>query len=676
MPKSRKSASASRVSLSAPISIPLDKLELSEANVRRTHAAVSIEALAESIARRSLLQSLSVRPILTEDGAESGCYAVQAGGRRLRALQLLVRQKRLAKDAPIPCLIKTAGIAEDDSLAENSDRETLHPIDQFKAFQTLQSRGLSEDDIAAAYHVTPAVVRQRLRLAAASPVLLEAFAREAMRLDHLMAFCLTEDHARQEQVWRMIESGQTSAQAYTIKRLLTEDKVAADDRRAEFVGIEAYTQAGGSISRDLFDEEDEGYFDDATLLNTLACEKLATEQARLLSEGWKWAETTLESPYTLRQRLRRIEPLSGTLSEEDQATYDTLSEEYDALIETLDEDDENAEADRARLDAIEAQIHDFENRPPVFSAEDRARAGVILSISHDGALQIDYGYLKPEDDTDHESAQDSEEDEADEGNVDASAEGEEDDAKLSPRLIHDLTAFRTAALQHKLAQDVDIAFIAVLHALTLSVFYHGSGHSCVQITASPYTSRNVPGLDDWKPVAEAQIAHETWEARLPEHDDGLWDWLSAITPSDRSALLAYCASRTVKAVQEPQMSGFGRIQVSASRLAAALDLDMSAAGFVPDAENYFGRITKAQIIDAVREARGSSTAQLIDHLKKPDMAKEAARLTEGTGWLPAILRRREADVSAEPDEASSPGPGKPASMPAFLTESLPDSEAA
>lgn len=672
MPKSRKSASASRISLSPPVSIPLDKLELSESNVRRTHAAVSIEALAESIARRSLLQSLSVRPILTGDGSETSRYAVQAGGRRLRALQLLVRQKRLAKDAPIPCLIKTAGIAEDDSLAENSDRETLHPIDQFKAFQALQSRGLSEDDIAAAYHVTPAVVRQRLRLAAASPVLLEAFAREAMRLDHLMAFCLTDDHARQEQVWGMIESGQATCQPYVIKRLLTEDKVSADDRRACFVGTEAYTQAGGTISRDLFDEDDEGYFDDPRLLNTMACDKLAAEQTRLLSDGWKWAETTLEFPYALRQRFRRIDPLPEAPSEEDQAAYDALCEEYDALIETLDEDDESAEGDRARLDAIEAQIHAFENRPPVYSAEDRARAGVILSISHDGELQIDYGYLKPEDETEDASAQDSEAEEGDEGEAPGASAAQEEEANFSPRLIRDLTAYRTAALQQRLAQDFDTAFLAVLQALTMSVFYRGSGQGCLQIIANPYVSRNVPGLDDWRLIAERQIEHETWESRLPPHDDGLWDWLCAINVTERTALFAYCASRTLNAVNEPQMSGFGRVQASADRLASALDLDMTAAGFVPDAENYFGRITKAQIIEAVREARGSKTAQLIDHLKKTDLAKEATRLVEGTGWLPSILRRGEAQDSAEDGTATSLETGEPTD----LTEAVPESEAA
>uniref|UniRef100_UPI002586CCF1 ParB/Srx family N-terminal domain-containing protein n=1 Tax=Acidiphilium sp. TaxID=527 RepID=UPI002586CCF1 len=79
--------------------IPFNKLVLSQANVRRVKAGVSIEALAESIARRSLLQSLSVRPVLDAEGNETGMFEVPAGGRRFRALELLVRQKRLARTA-------------------------------------------------------------------------------------------------------------------------------------------------------------------------------------------------------------------------------------------------------------------------------------------------------------------------------------------------------------------------------------------------------------------------------------------------------------------------------------------------------------------------------------------------------------------------------------------------
>ena len=91
-------ASASqKITLSASRDIPFDKLLLSACNVRRIKAGVSIQELADDIARRSLLQSLTVRPVLDADGQETGLYEIPAGGRRYRALELLVRQKRLAK---------------------------------------------------------------------------------------------------------------------------------------------------------------------------------------------------------------------------------------------------------------------------------------------------------------------------------------------------------------------------------------------------------------------------------------------------------------------------------------------------------------------------------------------------------------------------------------------------
>ncbi|OYV65125.1 MAG: DNA-binding protein, partial [Acidiphilium sp. 21-66-27] len=120
-------AATHKIVLNPSRDIPFNKLVLSQANVRRVKAGVSIEALAESITRRSLLQSLSVRPVLDAEGNETGTFEVPAGGRRYRALELLVRQKRLAKTAPIPCIVKTEGLAEEDSLAENTDREALHP---------------------------------------------------------------------------------------------------------------------------------------------------------------------------------------------------------------------------------------------------------------------------------------------------------------------------------------------------------------------------------------------------------------------------------------------------------------------------------------------------------------------------------------------------------------------
>ena len=130
-----------KISLSVSRDIPFNKLVLSQANVRRIKAGVAIEELAEDIARRTLLQSLTVRPILDESGAETGMYEVPAGGRRYRALELLMKKKRLARTAPIPCIVRTDGIPEEDSLAENVQRAPLHPLDQFRAFLALREKG-------------------------------------------------------------------------------------------------------------------------------------------------------------------------------------------------------------------------------------------------------------------------------------------------------------------------------------------------------------------------------------------------------------------------------------------------------------------------------------------------------------------------------------------------------
>ncbi|WP_245433831.1 hypothetical protein [Methylocystis hirsuta] len=66
-----------------------------------------------------------------------------------------------------------------------------------------------------------------------------------------------------------------------------------------------------------------------------------------------------------------------------------------------------------------------------------------------------------------------------------------------------------------------------------------------------------------------------------------------------------------------------------------------SAHWTPTVESYFGKVTKARILAAVREAKGEATAQMINHLKKSDMAIEAERLLQGTGWLPEPCAARQ-----------------------------------
>src|SRR6202048_3675953 len=184
--ESDMASAVQKIKLSPSCDIPFNKLVLSQSNVRRVKAGVSIEQLAESIAQRTLLQSLSVRAVVDADGQETGMFEVPAGGRRYRALELLVKQKRMAKTQPVPCVVRDGGIAEDDSLAANDARRALHPLDQFRAFLTLRDKGLGEEEIAARFFVSPGVVRPRLKLASVSSKLHDVYADDGMALEQLM----------------------------------------------------------------------------------------------------------------------------------------------------------------------------------------------------------------------------------------------------------------------------------------------------------------------------------------------------------------------------------------------------------------------------------------------------------------------------------------------------------
>src|SRR5579875_960932 len=269
---------ARKIVFSRSRDIPFNKLVLSESNVRRTRPEAELDELVHDIDRREdLVQGLNVRPILDADGNETGMFEVPAGGRRYRAIERLVKAKRFPKDGLVPCIVRksdTGILAEDDSLAENLLRAGLHPLDQFRAFQDMLDKGMTEEEIAAAYLTTAQVVKQRLRLNAVSPVLRDAYAEERMTLDMLMAFTVNPNHQRQEQVWEAVQHSY-NRQPWHIRQLLTETTIPASDKRARFVGIDGYVAAGGAVLRDLFEEDDGGWLADPALLHRLVSEKLS-----------------------------------------------------------------------------------------------------------------------------------------------------------------------------------------------------------------------------------------------------------------------------------------------------------------------------------------------------------------------------------------------------------------
>ncbi|MDE2238988.1 MAG: ParB N-terminal domain-containing protein [Rhodospirillales bacterium] len=671
-----------KITLSASRDIPFDRLVLSQANVRRVKAGVSIEELAADIARRTLLQSITVRPVLDEAGAETGMFEIPAGGRRYRALELLVRQKRLAKTAPIPCVVRTEGIAEEDSLAENVQRAPLHPLDQFRAFQALREKGQSEEEIAAVFFVAVSVVKQRLRLAAVSPRLLEVYAEDEMNLDQLMAFSVSPDHERQEQVWEALQRSYNK-EPYQIRRMLTEGAVRASDKRAQYAG-EDYIAAGGAIMRDLFQQDDGGWLQDSGLLARVVAEKLERDADAIRAEGWKWVEQASEFPYGHNYGLRRIPGARRPLTEDEIAQVEALRAEAEQIEEeAAATDDVSDEADQ-RLTEIEAEIEVLTQRPSVYAPAEIAMAGVFVSIDGSGKLRVERGYVRPEDEPlaveeadeaalageggaqgqdGYGAADGTDPSRADSrviaahigGGAEAEAEPEEEDGlkPLPDRLLTELTAYRTLALREALGHEPGIAYLALLHALCLRLFYRYGAESCLEIEAkSVMFGAQAPGLGDTALAERVDARHQSWAAQLPEDAAELWDALSGFDSDSREALFAHCVALTLNATHDAY-NRRPRALAHAGRLAEILGLDLTAAGWAPNVENYLGRVTKARILEAVREAKGEQAAQRLEGLKKDAMAEAAAQALAGTGWLPEPLRTKGVEAIVMPADAAA-----------------------
>jgi ParB family chromosome partitioning protein len=642
----------SKITLSPSRDIPFNKLVLSQSNVRRIKAGVSVEELAEDIARRGLLQGLSVRPVTDQAGVETGMFEIPAGGRRYRALELLVKQKRLAKTAPVPCVVREGGIAEEDSLAENVQRAPLHPLDQFRAFRALREKGQSEEEIAAAFFVSVNVVKQRLKLASVAPMLLDVYAEDGMTLDQLMAFTVSGDHERQVQVFERLKVSYDK-QPYTIRRMLTEGAVRASDKRAQFIGLEAYEAAGGVVLRDLFQGDDGGWLQDVGLVDQMVAEKLKVEADKIAAEGWKWIEVAPDFAYGHVFGLRQLRGETIQLTAEEQATRDALQAQFNRLSEDHEGADELPDAVDERMAELETALDGFETRPLAFDPAEIARAGAFLSIGPDGGLRVERGFIRPEDERPVEPEPDALEDhegdramaashDAGDGLVapERAADPEEDEglSPISDRLMTELTAHRTLGLREALGQRPDVAFLVALHVLTLRTFYHYGSDSCAELDLKSVSfGAQAPGLNNSMSAEAIRLRHESWAKALPKESADLWDALQEWDGDSQAGLFAHMISQSLNAVHEA-WNRRPRALAHADRLAQAVHLDMAAAGWKPTVENYLGRVTKARILQAVAEAKGQRAADRIEHMKKGDMAAEAETLLTGTGWLPEPLR--------------------------------------
>lgn len=605
----------------------------------RTTPRLSIPELAASISRVGLLQNLIV--IAAADGEQ---YEVVAGDRRLTAMKLLAKKKRIPADYEVPCLLVSDASARTVSLAENLLREQMHPADQFEAFAALVKEGRPIEDIAADFGVSPLVVQRRLKLANVSPRLLADYRAGGVTLEQLMALTITDDHDAQEAAFYAAPEWQRGAPA--LRERLTEREISASHPLVRFVGLDGYTEAGGGIRRDLFAEGDAGtYLTDAALLETLVRGKLDGQAEEVRAEGWAWVEAVPQMSHADRQTFqnaprqrrepgareaRRIASLQGRLDKIDT----TLEEAYDAededKVATLEERREQVAGE---LQAIEDALHDY---PP----DVRAVAGAIVTIDREGETVIYRGLLREAEAkalrTLHRLRQGFAEGGAtneDEGDADADEAPKA--ANVSDRLAQRLSAHRTAALQIEVAQHPHVALAALVHGMVQTVLqpnaYRDGLPLGVRLTVKDRLESLAPDVSESSAAVALRALQEVAGEALPQGSAELFAVLLAKSQDQLVRLLAVCVATTVDVVT-PRATQ----RQPGAELAQAVGLDM-AAWWKPTAEGYFQHVPKAAILEAVGQYAPDHVTRL-SKLKKGDIASEAERLAEGTDWMPAVFQ--------------------------------------
>lgn len=415
-------------------------------------------------------------------------------------------------------------------------------------------------------------------------------------------------------------------------------------KRVRFVGLAQYEAEGGLVKRDLFHEGEQGvYILDLAKLTRLVNQKLEDIAEEIKADGWKWVEVQPEIDHQSFSKLKRVYAEELPLSAEAEAELVTLQSERERLESQLNEEGAEEDSEEGNneiydcIEEIDGRIRSLHrNRKRAYSDEVKAACGVVVSLGFQGEPEFRYGLLRKEDEAAFADTTAAPDDLSLPTPI-SSFEKPEEAAPYSAPLIEALTMHKTAAIAAELAQQPGIALAAVVHALVLSEFgldlHLYRSKSCLQMSSSQPCLREAEGSTAFLSLEEQRRG---WFSKLPRESAELWRWCLEQNQEMLLRLLAFCAARSVNSVKAKTDTDGGRRLQHANALALALDQDMTK-WFVPTAENFFSKVSKARIGDALTEA-GKPPVTETAKLKKAELAAFAEKEMHGTGWLPEPVR--------------------------------------
>lgn len=547
------------------VMLPVSQLVVSDLNVRKSKASKSDdESLQASILAHGIIQNLVALP------CEDDVYPVVSGGRRLNQLNALVEAGSIDSDYLVPVKVLSESEAQfyatEISLTENVTRAAMHPVDEFEAFSNMIEGGATVEAVAQRFGKTQLYVHQRMKLAAVESVILDAYREGNVSLERVMLFTIASPE-RQLEVWEKVKDSSWHNERQ-VRHMLKETALEASSGLVKLVGQEAYEQAGGVVTTDLF--SDKVYFEDRSLMESLATAKIQLEADKLTAKGWKWTEIHL------------------TRTHDESRGY-------------------------LELTANKGQ----------YKKAEKALAGCILALDYNGKVKVIKGLVAKSERKAFKAlqAENAKKTKAGEGDVEGGSGAVSDVVASRPSysaaLTDDLKAHRLAMAKHALMLNTSLALDA-LH-FSLCVKAHGL-YASVPVDMTLNRSFIEPKQGDFSKNKALE--------RIEQHKETLdMAWYDIEGTEERfKAFVALDAEEKHKQVAfatslmlVPCLAGDNRF--STEFLYQQLDFD-AAVYWRPSTDSFVKRIDKDALIEIARPVMSDTWLQSAQGLKKGDLVKQ------------------------------------------------------
>jgi len=430
---------------------------------------------------------------------------------------------------------------------------------------------------------------------------------------------VTEDQERQISLFQAFGGDHSE---YQIRARLLEETVRDSDPRVRIVTLDKYVEEGGVVTTDLFKESQ--HLSDIALLDRLAAEKVEEIKKTYLDDGWSWVDLVWRRPDINWSELRRVSPETVELSAKDQAKLDKFNKKLEPLAESDSVTDEEWDL----IDSLRDQIEEIEERKAIYSAEMKARLGVMLIVAANGDIDAERGLSKEK------------------ASPDQKGSNEQDDTKKGYSAKHQdrLAGERTLAMQAFLEQNEEAAEVLLLSELAQSHF-----EGTISRVFAGIRNGHVPlGFDGEelktnKAYMALQDVEISWMKVFGEEDADYTQIVSDMETKERKSLLAFLLAYRLNATNHHEAAD----QHTIDRVATVIGGDLSLF-WQPSAEGHFRHISKTQIGEDVEDAVGPEEAQKLQGMSKKDMAVAAERLTHDSGWLPETMRGGQIEAPSVP----------------------------